>query len=595
MPTVHINDKFIPFIKDVKSRYAVLWGGAGCFDGSTLVNTKDGHKPIMDINIGDMVLSFNEKEQIPEYKPVLDKFIYNTFSLKQSLYEFKPLNCEAVRCTGNHKFLYNGRWVPLLDLLHYKDNGELNYFKYAGNQARTINSSDLNGFNHIPGVHTVYDLQVADNANYCITTDNIIVHNSGKSVSAAQKIVFRCLNETGTEEDPFQHRIVVVRKYKASMKQSVFEQIKQVCISMGISDYVSFNESYLSFKFFNGSQIFCLGLDDPEKLKSLVATSSWVEEATELEEADFNQLDLRFRGHTPYYVQHIVSFNPIDESHWIKSKFFDNKKDDMVYILHSTYKDNHFIDEQYRRVLEERYKYDPNMYRIYVRGEWGHIKTGSEYYFNFKRDIHVRPAVSYISGLPLHISFDFNVNPYISAIIGQIYRRQTPDGKSFYFANIIDEFALANPQNNTERLCEAIIEKYRVELRHGVMIYGDASGRNRTTRSNISDYDIIEYAFKDFMSNVSMSVPKANPMIKKRRNFINKLLFGSFNIQYSVSPNCVKLINDFEVAIEEQDGSKKKQMAKDSVSHVVYEKNGHHADCNDYFLCAAFDKYFDSM
>lgn len=419
---------------------------------------------------------------------------------------------------------------------------------------------------------------------------------SSKSVSAAQKCVLRCIQETGTEEEPFRHRIVVVRKYKTTIKNSVYEQLKSVCISMGIEDFMQFNESYGILKFWNGAQIFCIGLDDPEKLKSIVATSSWVEEATELEEADLNQLDLRFRGVSPYYKQHIITFNPIDENHWIKPKFFGKHAgDDMVYILHSTYKDNAFLDEQYIRVLEERYKYDENLYRIYVLGEWGRIKTGSEYYFNFKHAKHISSNVKYINGLPLHISFDFNVNPYISAIVSQIYRRELADGKSYYFVNVIDEFALANPKNNTERLCEEIIEKYEEELKRGVMIYGDASGRSRTTRGNISDYDIVEYAFAKYMTNYSMNVPKANPMIKKRRNFINKLLFGSYNIQYQINPECKKLINDLVVAIEEQDGSKKKQMAKDKLSHVVYEKNGHHADCNDYFLCSAFERYYDSM
>lgn len=419
---------------------------------------------------------------------------------------------------------------------------------------------------------------------------------SSKSVSAAQKCVKRCIEETGTIDEPFRHRIVVIRKYKSTLKNSVYEQVRKVCVSMGIEDFVQFNESYGIIRFWNGAQIFCIGMDDPEKMKSIMATSSWLEEATELEEADMNQIDLRFRGISPYYVQHIICFNPIDENHWIKSKFFDSHAgDDMVYIMHSTYKDNQFLDDQYIRVLEERYKYDDNMYRIYVKGEWGRMKTGSEYYFNFKQDKHVSDNVRYINGLPLHISFDFNVNPYISATISQVYRRELADKKSYYFVNVIDEIALKNPMNNTERLCEEIINKYEQEMKLGVLIYGDASGRNRTTRSNISDYDIIEYAFAKYLTNHSMNVPKANPMIKKRRNFINKLLFGSFNIQFQIAPQCKKLINDLQVAIEEQDGSKKKQMAKDSLSHVVYEKNGHHADCNDYFLCSAFERYYDSM
>jgi hypothetical protein len=92
-----------------------------------------------------------------------------------------------------------------------------------------------------------------------------------------------------------------------------------------------------------------------------------------------------------------------------------------------------------------------------------------------------------------------------------------------------------------------------------------------------------------------MNVPLANPMIKRRRNFVNKLLFGGFNIEFKISPDCKHLINDIEVAIEEPDGSKKKQMGKDPKSHVIIEKNGHHADCNDYFLCSAFERYYDSI
>lgn len=419
---------------------------------------------------------------------------------------------------------------------------------------------------------------------------------SGKSVAAAQKIILRCLSETGTPNEPFEHRIAIIRKYKTSIKNTIYAQIKAVLKQMGILDFVSCNDSYLNFKFYNGAEIFCMGLDDPEKIKSLLITSTWCEEASELEEGDFNQIDLRLRGEMPYYQQHIITFNPISQDHWIKKKFFDNKGgSDMVYTMHSTYMDNLYNGKEYAKVLEQRYKYDENMYRIYVKGEWGIIRTGSEYYFNFKHERHVNHNVKFIPDHPLHISFDFNVNPYISATIYQIIKKPLTNGKSFYFVNCIDEFALTNPYNTTERLCEYIINKYKDKMNRGVFIYGDASGRNKTTRSNISDYDIIEFAFAKYMSNNSMLVPKANPMIKKRRNFINKLLYGSYNIQFQVSPECTKLINDLQVAIEEQDGSKKKQMSKDTLSHVVYEKNGHHADCNDYFLCQAFEPYYDAM
>lgn len=442
-------------------------------------------------------------------------------------------------------------------------------------------------------VNDIYIPFLSDNHRYAVIYGG---SGSGKSVACAQKLVLRCINETGTKDEPsFRHNFAVIRKFKTTVKDSVYAEIKIAIDSFGLSRYVKCNDSYHEFKFMNGARIFCCGLDDQEKIKSIRLTGIWMEEATEFEERDFDQLTLRLRGKMPYYKQIILSFNPIDESHWIKAKLFDNRIDKFTYTLFSNYKDNHHLDEQYKEMLEEQFRYNKNMYRIYVLGEWGRVETGSEYYFNFSYDKHVVQNVSYISGYPLHISFDFNVNPYISATVGQIYRRTMTDGKSYYFVRIIDEFALENPHNTTERLCEHIIKKYENELKQGVYIYGDATGKNKSTKSNISDYDIIEYYFRKYMNNASMRVPKANPMIKKRRNFINKLLYGGFNIEYQISPNCKKLINDFQVAIEEQDGSKKKQMAKDPLSHVIYEKNGHHADCNDYFLCQAFDRYYDTM
>ena len=160
---------------------------------------------------------------------------------------------------------------------------------------------------------------------------------SGKSVSAAQKVVMRCLSEIGTKDAPFQHRIAIIRKYRTSIKQSVYNQVKQICIAMNLEQLglVRFNESYMEIKFANGAEIFFSGLDDPEKIKSLVATSAWIEEATELEQADFEQLDLRLRGMAQYYKQIIITFNPIDETHWIKSKFFDNRDD--IGLYHALY------------------------------------------------------------------------------------------------------------------------------------------------------------------------------------------------------------------------------------------------------------------
>ena len=440
-------------------------------------------------------------------------------------------------------------------------------------------------------VNKAYEEFMHDKHRYCVLYWSA---GSGKSNAAAQKVIRRCLEENTPE---FHHIFTVVRKYRTTLRGTVFEQIKGELQRMGISEMMTINESYGVFKFWNGAEIRCIGLDDPEKIKSLVSTGCWIEEATELEESDFSQLDLRFRGEAPFCKQLILTFNPVNEAHWIKRRFFDTPQNGFTYTLHTTYKDNFFIDEQYKKLLEEQYRFDENLYRIYVEGKWGRIKTGSEFFFNFKFDRHVKEC-RHIQGLPLHIAFDFNVNPYISAIVAQIVTREVPNDRggtsTFYFVNILDEFALPNPYNVTDRLCDDIVVRYGHELRAGLYVYGDSSGNTRTTRSNVSDYDIIQHILGKYMNNYSMRVPKSNPLIRKRRWFLNKVFFGSFNIEVAIHPKCKKLIADFENTIEAEDGSIHKQTARDSISGVVYEKWGHHSDCYSYFMCEAFEKHFDT-
>ena len=108
---------------------------------------------------------------------------------------------------------------------------------------------------------------------------------------------------------------------------------------------VTENKTDMSFMFSNGNEILTTGLDDPEKIKSIYnITSIWIEEATELEKGDFDQLDLRLRNDSDNYKQIILSFNPVSETHWIKAEFFDKPIENCT-LLHSTFKNNKFLDK----------------------------------------------------------------------------------------------------------------------------------------------------------------------------------------------------------------------------------------------------------
>jgi phage terminase large subunit len=188
---------------------------------------------------------------------------------------------------------------------------------------------------------------------------------SGKSIFAGQKLLKRITTESG-------HRILVVRKVARTLRESCFQQLRgQISELFRYEDFeINKTDMKITYKK-NKNEILFAGLDDVEKLKSIYnVTSIWIEEASELEPEDFRQLDIRLRGETKSYKQFIVTFNPVSITHWLKAEFFDSKKPDCV-TLHTTYKDNKFLDNEAIRVLESFRDTDPYYYQVYCQGEWG--------------------------------------------------------------------------------------------------------------------------------------------------------------------------------------------------------------------------------
>ena len=191
---------------------------------------------------------------------------------------------------------------------------------------------------------------------------------SGKSFYIVERYIYKMLKSK-------MFNLLVVRKTGKSNRDSTFALFKQIISKWKLSKYFKINESDLRIKcLLNGNEVVFAGLDDVEKLKSITfskgeLTDVWIEEASEILESDFNQLDVRLRGKGTK-KQIVISFNPIDINHWLKKRFFD-RQDDNVEIFHSTYKDNQFLDEDYKRLLESYKETDEYYYNVYCLGQWG--------------------------------------------------------------------------------------------------------------------------------------------------------------------------------------------------------------------------------
>lgn len=194
---------------------------------------------------------------------------------------------------------------------------------------------------------------------------------SGKSHFIAQKFILRILGGMALNK---KHKILALRKTQPAVRKSVFALFCKYINDWKLNDLVHINKTDMTFEWINGSEIMCCGLDDREKLKSIEGiTSAWLEEATEFEADDFKQVDLRVRGQTDSYKQICVSFNPVSKQKWVYDYLFKRKQENITR-HHSTHKDNRFLDDDYRQVLEDLKDEDRVYYQIYAIGEWGVIK-----------------------------------------------------------------------------------------------------------------------------------------------------------------------------------------------------------------------------
>lgn len=190
---------------------------------------------------------------------------------------------------------------------------------------------------------------------------------SGKSHIVARKFLYRLLKESHCK-----HNFLIIRKVDRTIKRSVFALMISIIKRWKLYKDFDINKTDKTLTYRpTGAQIMFSGLDDVEKLKSIEGvTSIWCEEATELSQEDFEQLDLRLRGNTGALKQIVLTFNPISDQHWIKKVFFDDPIEG-VFTLHTTYKDNAFIDDEYKMVMENKRKTNPRYYNIYALGNWG--------------------------------------------------------------------------------------------------------------------------------------------------------------------------------------------------------------------------------
>lgn len=185
---------------------------------------------------------------------------------------------------------------------------------------------------------------------------------SSKSYTICQKIIIRCCSEPIT--------VLVCRRYGSTLRNTCFSLFKEILTKWELTPYVKIRETDFTISFPNGSKVIMMGLDEETKLLSLNNIGTiWIEEVYEVSRDMVEQLNLRMRANVENQ-QIIMSYNPISKQHWLYDFVEVNPPADMLKI-HSTFKDNPFLSQEYIDALEDMKVRNPRKARIYYYGEYG--------------------------------------------------------------------------------------------------------------------------------------------------------------------------------------------------------------------------------
>ena len=239
---------------------------------------------------------------------------------------------------------------------------------------------------------------------------------SKKSKTTALWFVYNLMKLSGAN-------LLVVRKTFRTLKDSCFTELKWAIKRLGVEHLWNVKESPLEMVYLpTGQKIYFRGLDDPLKVTSItVDTGSlcwmWIEEAYEImNEADFDMLDESIRGEVPgtLFKQITLTFNPWNEHHWIKKRFFDTKPDPDILAMTTNYMCNEWLDEADLKVFETMKHNNPRRYQVAGMGSWG-IVDGLVYE-NWNEEDFDLAEIKKIPGIQSAFGLDFGYTNDPSAL-----------------------------------------------------------------------------------------------------------------------------------------------------------------------------------
>lgn len=179
---------------------------------------------------------------------------------------------------------------------------------------------------------------------------------------------------------------------------------------------------------------------------------------------------------------------------------------------------------------------------------------------------------------PIYLDWDFNLG--VGKPLSVCLSQYIPEKDTFHFFNeAIVEGA------STEDGCDELAGRGLLDYDCSYIIHGDATGGSRSTKSKMSDYDIMRKYFGNYRSKAGnrmqfeIDVPLSNPPIRTRHNLVNAYCkSASGKTRLYVYRPCKTLLEGFRLTALKKGGSYIEDDSK-SYQHVTTAAGYHIARC----------------
>ncbi|MDE6410764.1 MAG: PBSX family phage terminase large subunit, partial [Muribaculaceae bacterium] len=191
--------------------------------------------------------------------------------------------------------------------------------------------------------------------------------------------------------------------------------------------------------------------------------------------------------------------------------------------------------------------------------------------------------------LPVHISVDNNVLPYITVTYWQI------DLSNGYHIRQIGESCVEPPDNSVQAASRIVAEKLKSLGTSQVYLHGDASTRaaNTIDENKRSWLDLFIEGLKKHGIDVIDCVGNKNPNVSISGEFINTILEGEMeDTDIIIDEECKVSIEDYMSVQKDVNGGILKKRIKNKETGQSYEEYGHCSDTFRYVIVDLLSEQF---